>query len=109
VIIETPNLNEGEHAYSTLQALGPSVIERCRVYYWPLEKRSTDASGRAGLLHVKCAVADGRSLFLSSANLTEYAFTLNIELGVLINGGPLPERVETHFQRMILISELVRI
>lgn len=32
-----------------------------------------------------------------SANLTEFAFTLNAELGVLITGGELPERVDAHF------------
>jgi phosphatidylserine/phosphatidylglycerophosphate/cardiolipin synthase-like enzyme len=52
-------------------------------------------------MHVKCAVADGRWLFLSSANLTGYAFTLNMELGVLVTGGPLPGQVETHLGRLI--------
>ena len=48
--------------------------------------------GKVGILHVKCAVADGRCLFLSSANLTEYAFSINMELGMLVTGGPLPAR-----------------
>ena len=43
------------------------------------------------------AVADGRWLFLSSANLTEYAFTLNMELGLLNTGGDLPGQIEQHF------------
>ena len=38
-------------------------------------------SGKLGILHVKCVVGDGRWLFLSSANLTKYAFSLNMELG----------------------------
>ena len=46
-------------------------------------------------------MADGRWLFLSSANLTEYAFTLNMELGLLFKGGGLPEQIEMHFDRMI--------
>jgi len=33
---------------------------------------------------------DARSKLCSSANLTEFAFNLNMELGVLIKGGPLP-------------------
>jgi phosphatidylserine/phosphatidylglycerophosphate/cardiolipin synthase-like enzyme len=53
------------------------------------------------VLHVKCAAADGRWLFLSSANLTVYAFTPNMELGVLITGGPLPGQVERHLGRLI--------
>ena len=67
-------------------------------------KRGDD--GRIGILHVKCAVADGRCLFLSSANLTEYAFTRNMELGLLITGGELPGQVEAHFDRLVATGTL---
>ncbi len=40
-------------------------------------------------------------LFVSSANLTEYAMNLNMELGVLIQGGRLPGSVARRFERMI--------
>ena len=46
-------------------------------------------------------MADGRWLFLFSANLTEYAFTINIELGVAVSGGRLPGQVESHFDGLI--------
>jgi phosphatidylserine/phosphatidylglycerophosphate/cardiolipin synthase-like enzyme len=46
--------------------------------------------------------------FLSSANLTEYAFSLNMELGLLITGGEQPPRVEDHFDRLIEIGMLIR-
>ena len=46
-------------------------------------------------------MADGRWLFLSSANLTEYAFTINMELSVLVMGEKLPAQVQEHFDRMI--------
>ena len=46
--------------------------------------------------------------FLSSANLTEYAFSLNMELGLLITGGEQPLRVEDHFDRLIEIGMLIR-
>jgi phosphatidylserine/phosphatidylglycerophosphate/cardiolipin synthase-like enzyme len=101
VIIETPNRLEGKNAYDTLKALGSAAASRCQVYFWPLEKRKKDANGKPGILHVKCAVADGQRLFLSSANLTDYAFTTNMELGILITGGSLPVEVESHFHQMI--------
>jgi hypothetical protein len=41
-------------------------------------------------------LADGRSLLISSANLTEYAMTLNMGMGLLIHGGALPAQVEAH-------------
>ena len=37
-------------------------------------------------------------LFLSSANLTKYAFSLNMELGVLITGGRAPHQIESLFE-----------
>src|SRR5262245_15578447 len=101
VIVETPDKLEGENEYSTLRALGDDVAACSAVYYWPKERRERDDSGKLGILHVKCAVADGRWLFLSSANLTEYAFTINLELGVLVTGGKLPGQVQEHFERLI--------
>jgi phosphatidylserine/phosphatidylglycerophosphate/cardiolipin synthase-like enzyme len=101
IIVETPDRIEGQHAYSTLAALGDSVASRCDVFLWPLERRAHDEAGKAGILHVKCAVADGRWLYLSSANLTEYAFTVNMELGLLIAGGAAPGQVEAHFDRLV--------
>src|SRR5262245_25235372 len=101
IIIETPDRIEGENAYNTLRALGPSVANCCDVYLWPSDKRRKDVNGKPGILHVKCAVAYGKQLFLSSAKLTEHAFTLNIELGLLITGAAIPKQVEDHFYQMI--------
>lgn len=101
VIVETPDKLEGENEYNTLRALGDEVAACSAVYFWPKEQRGRDDNGKIGILHVKCAVADGRWLFLSSANLTEYAFTINMELGVLMTGGKLPAQVQEHFDRLI--------
>ena len=109
VIVETPDKLEGENEYSTLRALGDDVAACSAVCYWPKEKRSQDDKGKLGILHVKCAVADGRWLFLSSANLTEYAFTINMELGVLVTGGKVPAQVQEHFDRLIGAGSLVRV
>jgi phosphatidylserine/phosphatidylglycerophosphate/cardiolipin synthase-like enzyme len=40
-------------------------------------------------------------MFLSSANFTECAFTINMELGLLVTGGTLPGQVERHFERLV--------
>ncbi len=109
VIIESPNRIAGQRTYSTLAALGSTVASRCAVYLWPIEDRFRDGAGRPGILHVKCAVADGRWLFLSSANLTEYAFSLNMELGVLINGGSGPRQVELVFESLVAEGALSRV
>jgi len=108
VVVETPDRLEGQNTYDTLRALGPAVAARSSVYLWPLDNREKDGNGKCGILHVKCAVADGRWLFLSSANLTEYAFTLNMELGLLVTGGHLPGQVEAHFDRLVEVGVLAR-
>jgi phosphatidylserine/phosphatidylglycerophosphate/cardiolipin synthase-like enzyme len=109
LIVETPNRIEGQGQYDCLLALGANVASACSVYYWPQENRPRDDNGKVGILHVKCAVADGHRLFLSSANLTEYAFTINMELGLLVTGGKLPGQVERHFEGLILAGALVRV
>jgi len=108
VIVETPDRLAGENEYSTIQALGDDVASCSSVYYWPEAKRQKYGD-KPGILHVKCAVADGRWLFLSSANLTEYAFTINMELGVLLTGGSLPSKVEENFDLMIATSVVERV
>ena len=109
VIVETPNKLAVQNEYSNLQALGEDVAKCSTVYYWPKENRKADGSGKVGSLHVKCVVGDGRWLFLSSANLTKYAFSLNMELGLLVTGGTLPGQVEQHFARLIDTKILIRL
>jgi phosphatidylserine/phosphatidylglycerophosphate/cardiolipin synthase-like enzyme len=109
VIVETPNRIEGQNEYDCLLALGQNVAAASSVYYWPREHRPKDDNGKIGILHVKCAVADGRRLFLSSANFTEYAFTINMELGLLVTGGRLPGQVERHFERLIDTGQLKKL
>ena len=109
VIVETPDKIAGEGEYSTNRALGPDVEACSTVYFWPKENRAKDDNGKIGILHVKCAVADGQRMFLSSANFTEYAFTINMELGLLVTGGKLPSQVEEHFERLMQSGQLKQV
>ena len=109
VVVETPDKMDVQSEYSTLQALGDEVARCSTVYYWPKENRKADASGKPGILHVKCVVGDGRWLFLSSANLTKYAFSLNLELGVLITGGRSPHQIEEVFETLITEGTMSRV
>jgi phosphatidylserine/phosphatidylglycerophosphate/cardiolipin synthase-like enzyme len=109
VIIETLDRLEGQNEYSTIRALGDDGAGCAAVYFWPQQNHQQNQDGRVGILHVKCAVADGRWLFLSSANLTRYAFDINMELGILVTGGNLPSQVENNFDKLIAASALHRI
>ncbi|MCI0578103.1 MAG: DISARM system phospholipase D-like protein DrmC [Chloroflexi bacterium] len=101
IYLETPNASEGKISFDTIGALGQEIAHHARLYVWPLSKRPATTGGRRGALHAKIALADGRTLLISSANLTEYAMTLNMEMGILVRGGPLPGQVEKHLARLI--------
>ena len=101
VVVETPNKLSGKNTYDTLQAIGEEVAACSEVYYWPEEQRERTENKTLAKLHAKCAVSDGERLFVSSANLTEHAFTVNMELGVLISGGGLPREVENQVRRLL--------
>ena len=109
VIVETPDKIEGEGEYSTIKALGQEVAACSTVYFWPKENRPLGDNNKVGILHVKCAVADSEWLFLSSANLTQQAFTINMELGMLVRGGTMPSRVEQQFDRLIQSGQLKQV
>jgi len=101
ICVEAPDPEGRTMAYDTIQALGADVRQRAEVYIWPRAQRPVGPNGKPGSLHAKLAVADHGQLFISSANLTAYALSINMELGVLIQGGPLPSRVADQFAALI--------
>lgn len=109
ICVETPEPSGQRTAYNTLQALGREVQQRAAIYLWPRDQRPQSTQGKTGSLHAKCAVADEHLLFISSANLTEYAMQLNMEMGVLIRGGTLPGMVTRHFTRLMEEGVLRRV
>ena len=72
--------------YNPLLPIREPLLSCAEILYWPKEQRPPDAEGRRGTLHVRCVVADSQRISISSANLTEQAFRMNMELGILITG-----------------------
>ena len=107
--IESDDAGASHIRYDARRLLGDALVDRSRIYVWPEESRPTGTAGRTGVMHAKCAVADEAQLFLSSANLTQHAMDLNIELGVLVHGGPLPGRVMAQFEGLIRSRALRKI
>lgn len=73
------------------------LVPAARLHAWR-EKDSCFAGGR---VHAKVAVADGRTCFLTSANLTGFAMERNMEMGVLVRGGHLPEEIHRHLDALV--------
>jgi cardiolipin synthase A/B len=83
-------------------------VPRAKVFYWPPERRPRSTAGNYGAMHVKCIVTDRRAALVSSANLTDYALEVNMELGLLVRGH-LPNRLATHFDQLIVRGELTAV
>ena len=109
LIVETEGEGVGILNEKQLKAISKDFNNRAHIYFWPLEQRSTNNHGKHGSLHVKCAIADRKQLFVSSANLTEFALSLNMELGVVLQGKLLPERVVRHFETLVQKGILVQV
>jgi phosphatidylserine/phosphatidylglycerophosphate/cardiolipin synthase-like enzyme len=96
----------GRAGFEGAGRLATEIARHARLYTWPAERRPRDRRGGLAALHAKVAVADGSVLVVSSANLTESAMERNMELGLLVGGGGLPMRVQTHFDCLIERGEL---
>lgn len=100
-VIESPEASAGKVTFSALQGIGPRLSEVATIYVWPIDRRERNDEGKYGSLHVKCALADDRLLFVSSANLTEFAMSLNMELGLLVRDEEIPRRVGEHLRWLV--------
>lgn len=107
-VLESPADSDGRVSSDPLDAVGEALLRDVTVWSWPPAERPPDAHGRRGVLHAKCALADGRRLFVSSANLTAAAWSVNMELGVIVEGGTLPAEVGEHFARLMGAGVLQR-
>lgn len=69
-------------------------LPEVQLYYWKQENSK-------GVVHAKCAIEDGERLFITSANISVSAMEKNMEAGVLVHGGDVPEQMMRHLQALI--------
>ena len=99
IILETPDEPGGpltiepDHPFAPIKAI-------VTFYRWPQETRQADFAATARL-HAKCVIADESSALITSANLTRAGINDNIELGILIEAGPLPGQLARHIRLLI--------
>jgi Phosphatidylserine/phosphatidylglycerophosphate/cardiolipin synthases and related enzymes len=85
VVVETLSGAGGALAGAEPAAAFTSV-SGVQLWHWPAGQRP-EAGAK---MHAKLAVADRRTLLVSSANLTQSGVGKNIEAGLLIRGGTAP-------------------
>jgi phosphatidylserine/phosphatidylglycerophosphate/cardiolipin synthase-like enzyme len=81
------------------------LVPSARLYAWR-DKSSEFSDGR---VHAKVAVADGNMCFITSANLTNHAMEKNMEAGILISGGRIPQLLNEHLQSMVSMKMVLSV
>ena len=99
LILETPENPGGQFDFSPAHPFEP-IKTTATFYRWPLAAREAFFAATARL-HAKCVIADRSSTLITSANLTSAGINDNIELGILVEAGPLPERLSRHLELLI--------
>lgn len=100
IIAETSEGNDFA-PFGVKAGLGKEIAARADVYEWDKAKRPRNKTGRYGSLHMKVAIADRQHLFITSANLTNYALSLNMEMGLLVHSQALSSQVAEHLDQLI--------
>jgi cardiolipin synthase len=78
------------------------LVPTAKLYAWK-EKSEPFTDGR---VHAKVAVADSKICFITSANLTAYAMEKNIETGVLLSGGKIPQLLNEHLNYLVTTNSI---
>jgi phosphatidylserine/phosphatidylglycerophosphate/cardiolipin synthase-like enzyme len=100
IVVETPESSQGKIPFGIESLLTDQIKAKARILKWPHEKREKGDNGKYGSLHAKCAVADRMSTLISSANLTQYALNLNMEMGLRVKDRTLAEKIVRHFESL---------
>ena len=108
LILEFEQSSEGQLSYDALKAFPSDLTDAAEVYHWPVEKRERDQAGRPGKLHAKVAVIDDMAL-ITSANLTDDAFSRNLEIGVMLSSDKLRGPLMAHLSALIRTGRLVEL
>jgi phosphatidylserine/phosphatidylglycerophosphate/cardiolipin synthase-like enzyme len=103
IILETSLDSGGKMAGDPAAAFG-NLPKAVPVYRWPAVNRGLSGAS----MHVKTVIRDSVDILVSSANLTGAALDRNMELGLLVEGGPIAATVDRHFDELIEADVLVR-
>ncbi len=101
VLLERSTEHGGNVTFDSIAMLRQN-LPSAQLYEWD---KTANAVSNASV-HAKCAVADGLTAFVTSANLTDAAMERNMELGVLLRGGKVPDLLDRHFTALITTRQL---
>ncbi len=96
MLLESSQDHGGSISFDVIGKMRTLVLS-AKLYAWR-ERAAPFADGR---VHAKVAVADGDVCFITSANLTGHAMEQNMEAGLLISGGHIPQTLEEHLRALV--------
>jgi phosphatidylserine/phosphatidylglycerophosphate/cardiolipin synthase-like enzyme len=101
LVLETTAAEGGAlHGPVGAAAAFQTIRQDATFWTWPAAQRPTVSGSRAAL-HAKLVAADERVALLGSANLTDKALALNLELGVIIRDPEVVRRMVRHFRSLM--------
>ena len=106
VLLESSTEQGGKVTVDSVRTM-KEAVPLANVYLWSAEKKALVSPG--GSVHAKCAVSDGKLAFITSANLSAAAMERNMELGVLVRGGHLPEELHRHLEALLTTETVERV
>ena len=95
ILMEQSQSQGGRSTANSFQLMS-RAIPKANLYF----RVAKDGIRPEGVVHGKCAVADGMTAFITSANLTTAAMERNMEIGILIRGGKLPDELHRHLEAL---------
>ena len=108
VLLESPVDKGGRVTVDSIATMKEKV-PFVNVYVWQASDKKAVSGHWGGAVHAKCAVCDERLAFITSANLSVAAMERNMEIGVLIKGGNLPEELHRHLEVLVATEIVTRI
>jgi phosphatidylserine/phosphatidylglycerophosphate/cardiolipin synthase-like enzyme len=96
ILLELSRAHGGSVKFDVISKMR-SQVPAAKLYAW--RDKADFFSG--GCVHAKVAVADGKTCFITSANLTGHAMEKNIEAGILITGGYIPRLLDEHLISLV--------
>jgi len=100
ILLESSTEHGGTLRGDSVKAV-QDAVPGASVFVWNAESRKVEGDAGSAAVHAKCIVADSRLAFITSANLTSAALERNMELGLLIRGGSVPNSLRSHLEALV--------
>lgn len=100
VLLEAHSQHGGAVSVDGLSAMR-AAVPLAELFTWKPADRAKTTGSMSASVHAKCAVADHKNAFVTSANLTSAAMERNMELGILVRGGSTPYRLHSHLDALV--------